>query len=92
MNPELGTLIVDTSTSEPDVQAILTEIGQLMKRRGYLLQLGFSRRTRQHRIILARVTGNDQALAVAEIESVNPLYVTYRMLGETALAKRMEVA
>ena len=87
----LGQLVIDPFATEATAEQVLLEIAEVLKKRGYLLQMGFSPHSRKHLIILARVTGPAEALGIAEVQSLNPLYVEYRLLAGGKLMRKAEV-
>ncbi len=92
MPDNLGTLVIDPHASRADVDAALAEVNQVLSRRGYMLQVGNSKTSRSYVMVLCRVLSIGEAVAVAEVYTINPTGVSYRMFGETTIRKADSIA
>ena len=92
MPDNLGTLVIDPHANVSEVDAALAEVNQVLSRRGYMLQVGNSKTSRSYVMVLCRVLKVGEAVAVAEVYTLNPAGVAYRMFGETAIRKADSIA
>jgi hypothetical protein len=87
-NNGLGELVIDPFADSEAAEKALLEVARLLACGDFLLQVGFSPRTRQHVMVLAKVTDPGKALAIAEVMTINPNHIEYRLLGAGALPKK----
>jgi hypothetical protein len=88
---DFGRLVIDPTAREATAQEVLLEVGQLLARRGYMLQMGYNPTSHAKVMILARITGVGEALAVAEVDTLNPANIQFRLLAAGSLTQKADV-